>query len=219
MFPPAVDDRYDARVYAGCGPNVWVRLGWVHPLVEVIRPPGGSVYLIDPDRDWRAVPDGEFLRAAAGYPLGYRAVAHGSAKLSPPPRVTIPLALRPRREPRAEEVWAVGEGLPAFLRNADERTLQACGVALLVTQGGERRAVIRPYRDRAASGTPASPGVGYAVHPGLPGLFLPVGYSLNPSPRRDRLAGSIPTRLAAVGCSQTSRFARRGNSSSTRYPE
>jgi hypothetical protein len=173
-------------------PNVWVRLGWRHPVVDHFAVPTGKMLLLQPPRSVLALsaevpvpqPD-EFRLRAASTP----------AVPSPPaPVVPVKLTLRPARVPGRESLWvldATGAAeFWAFCAGADERLIAQLEAAV-VGSGSGSRLVVR-VTGKKKTVTFAPPGAtGYAHDARVPGLFVPANQMIRPVLRVRELAQAL----------------------------
>ncbi len=184
-------------IFAAAAPNVYVRLGWSHPLAARLRVAGGEVALFDedgslqrvPGPDWRDVYD-----AVAVSPEDLSAVRWSPAE--PAPRFTVKLRLASAPDRVEPELWLLEEhDLPAverLLAMVPEPDLKHLGVAFFAPappDGGTRPvAALREVITGRGRGWIDFTRRGFRSHGGLPGLFLPIDRALEPPLRRDRIA-------------------------------
>ncbi|MBS1153281.1 MAG: hypothetical protein H6Q89_4979, partial [Myxococcaceae bacterium] len=164
--------------------SVWTELGFAHPLVPTLELPSAGMLLVPGTGDWQLVADGEWTDVDR---LVEPARLPGLSPLpgaQTPPRlpVTLKLARAARHEPAS--LWIVKNGLPAveaLVRATPEAALDG----LLFAVSNDTVALrTRPGRE---SGSAALPGDPYSRLFELPNLFAPLGLTIEPPLRRDRL--------------------------------
>lgn len=164
--------------------RLWTEVGFEHPLDPRLEAPAETVLLITGDGTWLRVPDGPFvdvdhLIVPAGLPAASLRITEPE-----PPRIEVTLSLARAARPELATLFVLERGLghvEALVRGTPEAQLE--NVLFVVT--GET-VVLRARPGREAN-TGALPGVPYARVLDLPNLFAPVGLTVEPPLRRDRL--------------------------------
>jgi hypothetical protein len=169
-------------------PRVWIEIGSSHPLAEQLKPPEGSLLLLQSSQPWRLLPDGPFRDI---YEILEFSVPSAPTDWTDAPlreRLRLPLSLRPGAVGQAAEFWVLkGDGvdeLDRFVRNADERLLHR--LAFAVGRQGERTTVVvRVRQSRQAPPVLVLNAEAYSPYLKIPNLFLLAGTRLHPPLRRD----------------------------------
>lgn len=171
--------------------RVFVALGFEHPLARIVRPEGADALLLSPDGPPAAVSGGEWRDADALVEITLPCSRADAPPLEPLalPRVRLPLRLARGAAREPATLWVlVGaaearlERLLASLPDAvvDELLFAALGPAEDATIVLRARSHARP----PALEIDAAP---CRAHPAVPHLFLPVGTSIEPPLRAERL--------------------------------
>lgn len=186
-------DSERTRVYIEAAPNVWVRLGWQHPLGRFIRPSPGEQLLLRPARVWLEVSDAGWFACLDAFPAGTSetplAPWRDAPEQAPMIRQVAQLGNGSATDP--EQFWMI-EGDPKrnlheLIRSADEMSLQRLRFAV-VEMGTESRLLL--WTKEGGSRVPPTDGVG--MRPYRPQLFLPVGREPRPQTRDGILSGLVP---------------------------
>ncbi len=188
--------------------SVWTELGFSHPLVPTLEIPSAGMLLVPGEGDWRLVADGDWTDVDQ---LVEPARLPGLSPLPGeqiPPRlpVTLKLARAARHEPPS--LWIVKNGLPAveaLVRATPEAALDGLMFAVSTDTVALRT---RPGRESSSAALPGDP---YSRLFELPNLFAPLGLTIEPPLRRDRLRtwlASDPDVLSWLEPTGTSGFAR-----------
>lgn len=181
-------DRLDGlRAWVPTPPGqdaVWTELGFVHPLVPTLELPSAGMLLVPGEGDWQLVADGEWTDVdQLVEPVRLPGLSPLSGEQQPPRlSVTLKLARAARHEPPS--LWVVKKGLPS-VEGLVRATPEAALEDLLFAISGET--VILRTRPGRESGSPALPGDPYSRLFELPNLFAPLGLTIEPPLRRDRL--------------------------------
>lgn len=181
-------DRLDGlRAWVPTPPGqdaVWTELGFTHPLVPTLELPSAGMLLVPGEGDWQLVADGDWTDVDQ---LVEPARLPGLSPLpgdQVPPRlpVTLKLARAARHEPPS--LWVVKNGLAAveaLVRATPEAALDG----LLFAVSKDTIALrTRPGRESSSAALPGDP---YSRLFELPNLFAPLGLTIEPPLRRDRL--------------------------------
>lgn len=181
-------DQPDVAAYYEAAPNVWLRFGWQHPLVNALSVPDGNIAFVDPPGEWHLVPSLPFLESAEIFPVHVRSLDSTPISVANPPTVRVPVTLRKHPSDAAETLWVFDgppEQLADLFRATDERVLSRFLFAV-VEASGSRRVWAKPVGRGRAPVLP-EPFRGFVPHSLLAGVFLPAGKVLTPTPRTDRL--------------------------------
>ncbi|MDY3559599.1 hypothetical protein R5W23_000593 [Gemmata sp. JC673] len=178
------------RAFRQQAPGVWTARGWEHPLAGHLSVPPSCVLLCEPAgmglyrEPVPAVADDE-------YPLRHR--PSGASEARPAAPIEARLRLRRTEPAGAESLWVLGPpelgAFGDFCHSADERLLRRFQIATLEA-GGHERIVIRHTPSDDSPGLPlAVPG--FQCDPRLPGLFVPVGWTLRPVTRASEVGREL----------------------------
>jgi hypothetical protein len=200
--PPAhLLDLPHTTAYHEPSAGVWVRDGWQHPLPQSLSVPAGQVAFVDPSGVWQLEPTPPFLNTADTFPLPVRPPPAADFT-DPIPAVVVPVRVKPHATDVPEALWAF-DGSPTLLtdlfRTTAEPVLSRFMYAVLKSEGVTR--VWAKPTSRGKGPVLPEPFRGFVPHPLLDGMFLPVGGTLSPSPRTDRLAELLsvgPKQLVCV---------------------
>ncbi|MCE9667173.1 hypothetical protein LY474_05025 [Myxococcus stipitatus] len=180
-FVPAVPGRTD----------VWVELGYVHPLARTLQPAAGSLLLIPAQGPWRTLPDGPWTDLYQLTDLRLPEPAEDWTPREATARLSVPLRLTRAARTEPASLWVLREdamaqvdslvhtlpeGLLAQLRFAVAGTPESPCVVIRARAGGRERP---PELGLS--------GMAYAPLPQLADLYLPCDGLLEPPVRRDRL--------------------------------
>ncbi len=193
MDPPwyvlsrALDHLDGLRAFVPSPPGqdrVWTEVGFVHPLDTALEPPDRTTVLVTGEGAWWRLPDGEWtdvdaLVVPAGLPVAQRLTAKTDL-----PRVEVTLTLARAARPEVPSLFVLKQGRPqveALVRGTPEAQLEN----ILFVVAGET-VVLRARPGREAN-TGALPGEAFARVLDMPNLFAPVGFTVEPPLRRDRL--------------------------------
>lgn len=185
--PPAhLLDRWRGHVFAERAANVWVEVGFDHPLAEVVQAPRGRRLLIPADGPWHNAPNAPFLPADARPAFAVAGhIALGSAQA--PAAVPVPARLRPAPTTDPAELWVLRgpavERLHDLVRSADGRVVDDLDFA--VSDAGD--VAVRARRSRRGPPALALAAVPFVPLLKLPNVYLPAGARLGPPVRRDVL--------------------------------
>ena len=183
----ALDHLDGLRAYVPTPPGqdkVWTEIGFTHPLDTALEAPADTVLLINGNGTWWRLPDGAWtdvdnLLVPAGLP-----VAMVRAVEPELPRIEVKVSLARTARPEAATLFLLKEGrasVEALVRGMPEAQLEN---VLFVVVGDTVVLRARPGRE---ANTGALPGEPYARVLDLPNLFAPVGLTVEPPLRRDRL--------------------------------
>ena len=186
----AVDRNGDdgPRAYRERAPRVWIEVGWMHPLADLLKPPAGKLLLLSPPRGRTLIDEAPFrdVYEVMEFALPGAPSAWPEGKLAG--KVRAPLTLTAGGSTDAPELWVLREDAVAelnrFVQNADDQMLHRLAFAVGEREG---RAVV-VLRVRPSKPPPpelvlkAEP---YKTYLKLPNLFLPAGRMLHPPLRRD----------------------------------
>ncbi|MFT3840042.1 MAG: hypothetical protein QM723_23850 [Myxococcaceae bacterium] len=186
VLSKALDHTEPLRAFLPTPPGqdqVWTELGYTHPLLTALEPIEGASMLVTREGDWLRVEDGEWtdvdkLVEPAQLPEAF------ALEASTPPRLKVHLKLTRASRGESPTLWVVKQGMAvtdALVRATPEPALEGllfavCGDTVLLRT--------RPGRENAA---PALPGDSYSRLFELPNLFAPLGLTIEPPLRRERL--------------------------------
>lgn len=169
-------------------PNVWVEVGYRHPLESSIKVPKGKILLLRPPRHWLILSDGSFrdIYEIVEFPIPDNGTHWEDSSL--PHRLTVAPCLRQAGAADGAELWVLrGEAIDEinrFVQNAEDQLLHRLAFAVGETNG-QAIVVLRVRQSRQPPPVLVLPGEAYKSHLKLPNLFLPAGYALHPPLRRD----------------------------------
>ncbi len=163
---------------------VWTELGFTHPLVPTLELPSAGMLLVPGEGDWQLIGDGPWTDVdQLVEPVGLPGLFALKSDEEPPRlQVALKLARAARHEPAS--LWVVKQGL-ASVEGLVRATPEAALEDLLFAVAGQT--VVLRTRPGRESGSPALPGDPYARLFELPNLFAPLGLTIEPPLRRDRL--------------------------------
>jgi hypothetical protein len=189
------------RAYVERAPRVWVEIGHTHPLVEQVRPPEGTLLLMRPPREWTFIADGPFRDIYDILEFALPGERRAWTDTAPAGRLRVPLRLVPGSHRDAPELWVVrdraDEQIDALVREARDEELQRLAFAVGL-RAGQRIVVLRVRPSKHAPPVLQLDAERYRPYQKMPNLFLPCGWSLQPSLRRDvlrNLLASDPARI------------------------
>jgi hypothetical protein len=189
------------RAYVERAPQVWVEIGYTHPLVEQVRPPEGKLLLMRPPRDWALVGDAPFrdIYEILDFTLPAAPAAWRPAELER--RLTVSLRLVRGGPPEPAELWVLHqrpvEQLDALVQNADDHLLARLAFAV-GERAGRRTIVLRARPSRGPLPVLVLEAEGFRPFLKLPNLFVPCGARLHPPLRRDAVRGLLAADPAVV---------------------
>src|SRR5262245_644446 len=179
----------DVVAYVERAPRVWVELGHDHVLAAKIKPAEGQVFLLRPERDWRAIEDGPFqdVYDILDFQLPAATVEWQESQLKG--KLAVPLRLVPGNAADVAEMWVLTEQavdqLDALVRDADERLMSRLSFAV-ARENGETTIVLKTRPSKlTAPVLSLTSAQGFKPYWKLPNLFLPAGKRLMPTLRRD----------------------------------
>lgn len=164
--------------------SVWTELGFAHPLVPTLELPSAGMLLVPGVGDWQLVADGEWIDVDQ---LVEPARLPGLTPLpgdQAPPRLPVTLKLARAARPEQPSLWIVKNGLgavEALVRATPEAALDGL---LFAVSNATVALRTRPGRESGAGALPGDP---YSRLFELPNLFAPLGLTIEPPLRRDRL--------------------------------
>ncbi len=183
----ALDHLDGLRAFVPTAPGqdrLWTEVGFAHPLASALEAPDDGLVLMTAEGPWWRLSEGEWIDVdQLVVPTGLGAVS----RLTPTPdapkvEVTLTLARAARPEVATLFVLAAGKAaVEALVRSTPEAQLEN----ILFVVAGEL-VVLRARPGREANGG-ALPGDAYARVLDLPNLFAPLGLTVEPPLRRDRL--------------------------------
>ncbi len=207
--PTHLLDTPDNLAFHSPTANVWLPLGWAHPLPDALTVPPNTLTLVTPQSEWHVQPAPHWLNPADLFPLSPKATPTPDAPLPPIP---VPVRVKPHPTPDAAEALWVFEGTSAEWREwmigTDEKVvsrflfavLNPSGQSLPVSKGGSpTRIFARPVGRGRVPVLPQF--LPFTPHPLLSNVFLAVGFAVVPAVRADRFAKLLalrPGQLAAV---------------------
>ena len=171
-------------------PSIWVRLGWEHPLPELLCLPAESALLVRPARTISVVPAG--IPACDVEDFTLPSVRSGSTAKSGR-SVAIPLRfyLTARPSPLPETLWVLEDETVAefwhICASVDERLLRRLEIAEYES-GTHTRLIVRGSENSRPTTFLTLAKTGYAPHPVIPNLFIPGNRELRPVLRARDLA-------------------------------
>jgi hypothetical protein len=179
------------RAFVERAPRVWVEVGHTHPLIEQLKAPDGKLVLLRPPRDWVYLDDApfrdiydilEFILPAA--PARWQD-AHRTEQM------TVPVRLKAGGGQEPAELWVLRERavetLDEFVRTSDDVLLNRLSFAVGNGDGREPIIVLRVRPSRLPPPVLTLPALAYRPFLKMPNLFLPVGMTLHPPLRRDKV--------------------------------
>lgn len=183
----AIDHLDGLRAFVPTPPGqdrVWTELGYVHPLDTALDVPEEGLVLVTGEGSWWRLPDGDWtdidqLVVPSGLPVAQRVEARGDL-----PKVEVKLTLARAARPEPPTLFLLPDGrakVEALVRGTPEAQLENI---LFVVAGDTVILRARPGREANAG---ALPGEAYARVLDMPNLFAPVGMTVEPPLRRDRL--------------------------------
>lgn len=145
---------------------------------------------------------------ADDFPLSGPVVPEGLTDISVA-QISVRLRLVPTREFRPASLLLISaserEAFETLLRSAGDRLAPQLRIAR-IGSGDSAADLIRPAARRKRLPGAAWPGIVFASHPSFPNVFLPVGFSLRPILRADRLSELLalnPDCLTWIGPCET----------------
>ncbi len=183
----ALDHLDGLRAFVPTPPGqdrLWTEVGFSHPLDAALDAPAETMLLINGNGTWWRVPEGGWtdvdqLIIPAGLPV---AIPRGAEPELP--RIEVRVSLARSARPEAATLFLLKQGraaVEALVRGMPEAQLEN---VLFVVIGETVVLRARPGRE---TNTGALPGDPYARVLDLPNLFAPLGFTVEPPLRRDRL--------------------------------
>jgi cellulose synthase operon protein C len=200
----AVDQTQNSaapKAYRELSPRVWVQLGFTHPLVNKLRPGPGKWLFLRPPRTWFMVDEAKFhdIYEVLDFQLPHVPSAWKEGSFEK--KVQVPLRLTTSTSTEPAELWVLRDNamsqLDDLVRSADEQLLTRLSFAV-AQQGQESLIVLRVRPAKQAPPVLVLDGIAYRSFLRLPNLFVPAGYRLHPTLRRDAvvtLLASDTTRI------------------------
>lgn len=183
-------------------PDVWVQVGWEHPLPNQLVIPSNSFLLIRPPRAVMAVRDRIPNAENEEYRLSQ--MRKQTARIAPQPiAVPVHLHLVPRRSsPGRESLWVLDDAAAKEFWNScaavDERLLRRLEVASRES-GSNIRIIVRCVDDRRSPPFLPLTSTGYSPDSRLPSLFIPSNRVLQPHLRTRELATILELGVDRIG--------------------
>lgn len=177
------------HAYVEQASNVWVEIGYTHPLVDRIQPPPGQQLLLRHPRRWMHIADEPFrdIYEILDFKLPQSRLDWDPAELKHRLRVPLRLIEGDAHDP---ELWVLREDavdqLDALVRDSKESLIHRLSFA--VGSNGRRNTIV--LRVRPSKQPPPQlvlNAQAYCTYLKLPNLFLPVGTRLHPVLRRDAI--------------------------------
>ena len=176
------------RAFVERARNVWVQLGYTHPLGEHLKAPPGQMLLLRPPRQWIHLPDAPFRDiyevlefSLPGTPVGWKEGEVGH-------RLKVPLTLARGGTTEAAELWVLRDDpvneLNNLVQNADDQLLGRLSFAV-GEHNGKKTIVLRVRPSRLPPPVLVVRGESFRHFLKLPNLFVPCGWRLHPPLRRD----------------------------------
>ena len=164
--------------------SVWTELGFAHPLVPTLELPRAGMLLVPGVGDWQLVADGPWTDADQ-LVTPTQLPALGLLPTEPTvPRLPVTLKLTRAARHDAPSLWITNKGLQA-IEALVRSTPQAALDGLMFAVSNDTLALrFRPGRESASGALPGDP---YARLFELPNLYAPLGLTIEPPLRRDRL--------------------------------
>lgn len=179
-------DGGNVRAFVPSG-GAWVEAGFACPPATSLRTTPGQLLLLPAAGPWTALPDGPWT------PLGRQVDFHFTGPTpepaaAPTRRMTVPLRLG-RAPSRPPGLWISDDpdAIDALLRELPEAITSQLEFAVLHSPGRERVLLRTRRAARAGQAPPELPGTAFAAAESVPGLFLPVGTTIEPPVRSARL--------------------------------
>jgi hypothetical protein len=176
------------RAFIERAKNVWVQLGYSHPLGEHLKAPAGQMVLLKPPRQWLHLPDAPFRDiyevlefALPGTTVGWKEGEVGE-------RLQVPLTLARGGTTEAAELWVLRDDpvneLNNLVQNADDQLLGRLSFAV-GEHNGKKTIVLRVRPSKLPPPVLVVKGESFRHYLKLPNLFVPCGWRLHPPLRRD----------------------------------
>jgi hypothetical protein len=183
----ASDGTGRIRAYVRGAPEIWVEVGWSHPLLRALRVAPGSLWLVRGGAPWQVVADGPWTSIYDQVDLELPGTVQPSTGVEPP-RLSVRLRLVDRGRVTPPSLWVIRRqavrAVEGLLSSVPDEVAERLSFA--VTSGADPVVVLR------ARPSPKGPPAielqeSYTPWLELPNLYLPDDASLEPPLRRDRL--------------------------------
>jgi cellulose synthase operon protein C len=178
----------DGTAFLEQSPRVWVEAGFEHPLAGLVQPPAGQMVVICAPGRWVWLTDEPFEPEITQFAIPEarpRLTAAGDLG-----RIEVPLRLMESRSAEAPELWILRDRPIEQLRELAQQSGQAFLQRFrwaLVESDGESMVLLWAIPSKSGPPAPAVTGVGFRAYAKMPNLFLPCGFRLDPTLRRDAL--------------------------------
>lgn len=176
--------------YLELAPQVWVEVGYTHPLMAKFRPGTGQMLLMRPPQTWKFLTDAPFqdIYEILDFTLPAAAVSWKETKSRQ--RLKVPLRLGPSSSTEKAELWVLREKavdrLDALVRDSSEEHLIHRLLFAVFEQDGEPVVVLRVRPSKQAPPVVVLENAqAFRPYAKMPNLFLPCGRELRPALRRD----------------------------------
>ncbi len=192
----AIDRVDDIRAYLPVRnptgqPNVYVEVGYRHPLASTLRPPAGELLFLSANEPWKTMPDGPWTDVYGIVDLvvpAHRDVA--ARKDGDLPRLSIPMRLVRGAHGDVPTLWVLRRDAIDKMERLLASVPAEVGNTLLfaVTQSEPPTVLVRarPTVSRKTTSLELDAEV-FRPHPQVASLFLPCGLALEPPLRRDKV--------------------------------
>ncbi len=176
------------RAFVERAPQVWVELGYNHPLVSKIRPAKNEVLLLAAPQQWTVLPEGAYrdLYEILEFRIPETKSPWREEKL--PERLRVTIRLDRSGGSDEAELWVLRENpyeqLNQFVQHAEDHLIQRLAFAVGESAGAQV-IVLRVRPSKLPPPILVLQAESYAPFRKMPNLFLPCGMTLTPTLRRD----------------------------------
>jgi cellulose synthase operon protein C len=185
-------DGSQVRAFREVEKNVWVEIGYQHPLMGQFRLPDKQLLLISPERSWTFLPADTFkdIYEILDFRFPDEVVEWQSGTL--PGKLEVPLRLIAGSESESAELWVIRvdamNRFDSVVRDITPQQLDRYLFAVANSATGEPLVVVRSRPGKSMAAPLSIVGaIAYRPYWKLPNLFVPLGRRLHPLVRRDTL--------------------------------
>ena len=177
------------RAYVEQAPQVWVEIGWTHPLVKSLAPNEGQMLILRAPRDWVFLADAPFrdIYEILDFKLPQSRFDWQTAELKK--RLIVPLRLI-ESDRHDVELWALRdkalEQLDALVRDAKDGLLQRL-IFAVGERDGQVTIVLRVRPSKQPPPQLVLQAEAYSKYLKLDNLFVPQATKIHPVLRRDAI--------------------------------